>query len=124
MKLFLLTVVLATLTGGLAEASTYKYSACTNNNSKACTDARAAYAEHHNGKTPEQVNQHWYQGQRGHWNQQGKNWQWNNAEGDQWNQGKQGHWYQEKDGWRFRGDDGDTYSKGQGRWQWNRTKHD
>jgi hypothetical protein len=31
-------------------ANGYNYSACANSNSKACQNARAAYAEHHNGK--------------------------------------------------------------------------
>ena len=45
----------------------------------------------------------WYQGQRGHWNQDkdDKKWRWQGADNDQWYQGHPGHWYQEKEGWRF-----------------------
>jgi hypothetical protein len=131
MKIFVLTIVLAALTAGLATAGgsygqSYKYSACANNNSKECRDARDAFARHHNGQYPEQWNNEWYQGQQGRWNQQDNSWQWRGAEGDQWNQGRQGHWYQEHDGWQFRGDKGDEYRKGSNGWQWSgaRQKHD
>ncbi len=120
MKIFLLTIALAALTGGLAQAATgYKYSACANNNSKACQDARAAYAEHHGGKTPEQWNNQWYQGQRGRWSRNGGKWQWRGAQGDDSYQGHQGHWYQEHDGWQWHGDKGDQYRKGHNGWQWS-----
>jgi hypothetical protein len=127
MKIFLFTILLAALSGGLGRAAgsynqAYSYHACANNNSKACRDA---FARHHNGKSPEQWNQSWYQGQQGRWNQQGNNWEWNGAEGDQWNQGRQGHWYQERDGRQFRGDKGDQYRNGHNGWQWSsaRQKH-
>ena len=96
MKIFLLTIALAALTGGLATANSgYKYSACANNNSKACRDDRAAFARHHNGQTPEQWNNSWYQGQQGRWSQQ------NNS-------------------WRFHGEQGDEYQNGRNGWQWSR----
>jgi hypothetical protein len=130
MKIFLLTILLAALTGGLATAANYnqpyKYHACANNNSKECRDAREAFARHHNGQYPERWYQEWYQGQQGRWNQRSDKWQWEGAEGDQWFQGRQGHWYQERDGWQFRGDRGDEYRKGRNGWQWSgaRQKHD
>jgi hypothetical protein len=128
MKTFLFTIMLTTLAGGLALAAngygqSYGYSACANNNSKACNDARAAFASHHNGQTPDQYNRDWYQGQQGRWNQRGNNWQWNQAQGDQWYQGRQGHWYQENDGMRWRGDRGDEYGRGANGWQWSGARH-
>lgn len=131
MKKFLFIILLAVLSAGLAPvgraySQVYRYHACTNNNSKECRDAREAFARHHNGLTPEQWYQDYYQGQPGRWNQQGNNWQWQGAEGDEWYQGRQGHWYQERDGWQYRGDDGDDYRKGHKDWQWSRKrqKHD
>ena|ERR1039457_3094954 len=131
MKIFLFTILLAALTGGLASAQVRynqpcKVGACANNNSKECRDARNAFAEHHNGLYPEQWCNQWYQGQQGRWNQQGNNWQWEGAEGDQWYQGRQGHWFQERDGWQFRDDRDDVYRKGAKGWQWSgaRQKHD
>jgi hypothetical protein len=106
MKVFLFTILLAALTAGLTRAGGgYNYGGCANNNSKACRDARNAFAEHHSGQYPEQWNQEWYQGQRGRWKEQGDDWQWNGAQGDEWYQGQQGHWYQERDGWQWRGDE-------------------
>jgi hypothetical protein len=122
MKTFALAILFATLTGGIATAGynqDYRYSSCANNNSRACRDAREAFAGHHNGQSPEQWNNSWYQGQRGRWNQNGNNWRWSGAEGDQWNQGRQGHWYQEHDGMQFRSDKGDDYRNGRNGWQWS-----
>jgi len=95
MKIFLLTIALATLSGGLAIAGGgysrgERYQACANNNSKACRDARAAFAEHHNGQTPNQWNNSWYQGQQGRWNQNGSNWQWKGADGRDYRKGNNG----------------------------------
>src|SRR5579863_717800 len=53
-KVFVFTVMLAALSVGVASAAGYDYSRCANNNSKACTDARNAYAEHHGGVFPQQ----------------------------------------------------------------------
>src|SRR5579864_7800479 len=65
----------------------------------------------------------WYQGQQGHWQQQGNNWQWRGTQGDDWYQGRQGHWYQEHDGWQYRADDGDEYRQAPpNRWQGQRQK--
>lgn len=131
MKIFFFTILLAGLTAGLASAGggynqPYSHRRCANNNSKACQDARKAFAEHHNGIYPDQYFNQWYQGQQGRWNQNGNNWQWQHAEGDQYYQGRQGHWYQERNGWQFRGDDGDEYRKGNNGWAWSGTpqKHD
>lgn len=101
MKTFLLTVLLTAVTGGLASAGGgyngsgnsgrgYRYSACANNNSKACRDARDAFARHHNGQTPDQYNNTWYQGQQGRWDQNNNNWQWNGVNGDQYRNGHNG----------------------------------
>ena len=81
MKIFLLTLVLATLTGGLARAG-----ACDNSNSKACQDARAAFAEHHNVQGPNQ----WYQGHQGSWHQSGHEWQWRSSDGSRYRHGNTG----------------------------------
>jgi len=99
MKIFLLTIALATLTGGLALANGYNYGSCANSNSKACQDDRAAFARHHNGLSPDQWNNQYYQGQQGRWNQHGKDWRWEGARGDQ-------------------------YSKGHNGWEWNRAGRD
>lgn|ERR1700676_3421906 len=94
MKIFLLTLVLAGLTGGMAGAAgynqSYNYSGCANNNGKACRDARDAFARHHNGQSPNQWNNAWYQGQQGRWNQNGNNWQWRNVQGDEYRNGRNG----------------------------------
>jgi hypothetical protein len=99
MKIFLLTIALTTLTGGLALANSYNYSACANSNSKACQNDRAAFAEHHGGKSPEQYNNHWYQGKQGRWSQQGHDWRWDGVQGEK-------------------------YSKGHNGWGWSTAKHD
>ena len=116
MKTFLLTILLSAVTAalaGTAHAQGYPYRNCQHNNSKACQDARKAFAEHHNGLSPEQWFNSYYQGQPGRW-------AWENADGDDWYQGEQGHWYQEPEGWRFHGDDGDDYRKGNNGWGWIR----
>ncbi len=53
MKVFLFTLALAALSAGMANAG-WDYSRCANNNSRACTDARNAFASHHGGVFPEQ----------------------------------------------------------------------
>lgn len=112
MKIFVFTLLLAVLAGGSAHAQQrYPYRNCRHNNSKACQDARKAFAEHHNGIYPEQWFSENYQGQPGRW-------QWNNAEGDTWYQGLLGHWFQEREGPRFRADNGDEYRKGDKGWGW------
>jgi hypothetical protein len=90
MKIFLLTILLATMTGGAAMAAPYGYSSCANNNSKPCRDARDAFARHHNGLMPEQYNNSWYQGQQGRWNQNGNNWRWNSVDGREYRRGNSG----------------------------------
>lgn len=130
MKIFLSTILLAALTVGLARAENdhqpYNYRSCANNNSEACRNARDAFANQHDGQTPEQWNHDWYQGQQGRWNRKDNNWQWQGADGDDWYQGRQGHWYQEPEGWQWRGDQGDEYRKGRDGWQWSgmRQEHD
>ena len=95
MKIFLLTIALTAFTGGLALANSYNYSACAHSNSKACRDDRAAFARHHNGLSPEQYNNHWYQGQQGRWSQKGGDWRWDGIRGDQYSKGH--------DGWAWSG---------------------
>jgi hypothetical protein len=97
MKTFVLTVLLTALTGGIASAAGYGYSNCANNNSKACRDARAAFAEHHNGQAPERYYNQWYQGQQGRWNQKGGEWNWEGARGE-------------------------TYAKTHNGWQWGNAR--
>src|SRR5579862_1561382 len=58
MKAFLLAVALTALSAGVASAA--PWSRCFDNNSKACTDARNAFAEHHGGLFPEQYYNGWY----------------------------------------------------------------
>jgi hypothetical protein len=94
MKTFVLTILLTALTGGIACAAGYDYGSCAGNNGKACTDARNAFAEHHNGQYPERYYSQWYQGQQGRWNQQGSDWRWEGARGQ-------------------------SYAKGQNGWQWS-----
>ncbi len=93
MKIFLLTLALTALTGGYAMANNYQQThSCENVNTKACRDARAAYAEHHNGQSPEQFNNHWYQGKPGRWSQsdKNKNWRWDGANGEQYSKSEKG----------------------------------
>jgi len=92
MKTLFLTILLTALTGGIAGAA--GNGSCINNNSKACTDARNAFAEHHNGQYPERYYNQWYQGRQGRWNQQGSEWRWEGAKGE-------------------------SYAKGPNGWQWN-----
>jgi hypothetical protein len=90
MKTFVLTVLLTAMIGGIAAAAGYNYSNCANSNSKACMDARAAFAEHHNGQQPERYYDQWYQGRQGRWNQKGSDWSWEGARGDTYTKGHQG----------------------------------
>jgi hypothetical protein len=94
MKRFVVTTVLAALTIGWSAAAYaqpyYRYSTCVNNNSKACRDARDAFAGHHNGQYPEQWYGHWYQGQQGRWNQVDNNWRWEGMDGDEYGNGPKG----------------------------------
>ena len=90
MKIFLLTLALSAFAGGLAMAHSYNYAGCANSNSRTCQNDRAAFAEHHNGQSPEQWNSHWYQGQQGRWSQRGNNWQWSGIRGDQYSKGHNG----------------------------------
>ena len=96
MKRFLCTMALATLFAipvSYGRASAFGYSACANNNSRHCQEARAAFAEHHGGVYPEQYYNHWYQG-------------------------RQGRWGQANNQWRYEGMDGDEYRREHNRWEW------
>jgi hypothetical protein len=57
---------------------------CAQSDSKHCQDARRAFAQHHNGLSPQQWDNQYYQGHRGRWQQQGKNWQWEGSNGEQY----------------------------------------
>jgi hypothetical protein len=52
-KTFLFAIMLAGMTAGFATQAS-AYDACAGNNSRACTNARNAYAEHHGGVFPGQ----------------------------------------------------------------------
>jgi len=88
MKTFLFAAALTVLSAGAASAR--GYSACINNNSKACRDARAAFAEHHNGQFPEQYYNSWYGGRQGRWNQRNNQWRWEGIDGDNYSKGRHG----------------------------------
>ena len=91
MKTFLFAITLAALSAGLAGTGyAQAYSACVGNNSKACTDARNAFAEHHGGVYPEQYYNHWYQGRPGRWAQQSNAWRWDGMDGDRYSKGRHG----------------------------------
>ena len=80
MKKFLFALALGTLTAGLAGTS--MAAGCAGNNSRACRDARAAFAEHHNGQYPQQYYNQWYSGRQGRWNQEHNNWRWEGMNGE------------------------------------------
>jgi hypothetical protein len=69
MKIFVFTIMLATLTAGFASRAS-AYDACAGNYSQACTDDRNAYAEHHGGQYPGQA----YDNSRGRYNNRRGNW--------------------------------------------------
>jgi hypothetical protein len=98
-KKILLVVFFAALSAGVAGTGYAQYGACVNNNSKACVDARNAFAEHHGGQYPQQYYNHYYQGRPGRWSQQNNNWRWE-------------------------GMDGDEYSRGDRGWEWKHHKHE
>jgi len=64
-KVFLFTLALAALSAGMANAG-WDYSRCANNNSRACTDARNAFASHHGGVFPEQYSMNHHGGHHYH----------------------------------------------------------
>ena len=100
MKKFLFTIVFAAVAAGFAgNGFAQPYGACVNNPSKACRDARNAFARHHGGVYPEQYFNNYYQG-------------------------RQGRWYQQNDDWRYEGMDGDDYYRGDHGWEWKHHKHE
>lgn len=54
MKVLVFSLMLAGLMGLVRPAASYAYDNCINNNSRACVDARNAFAEHHGGVYPGQ----------------------------------------------------------------------
>ena len=71
MKVLMFTIVLAALTAGMATAGGgygYGYQGCANNNSRACRDARDAFARHHGGNYPRQYQNHAYNNGGRYWN--------------------------------------------------------
>jgi hypothetical protein len=100
MKIFLYATFIVALSAGLAQAQYYGYGGgCANNNSKACRDARNAFAEHHGGRYPDQVYNQWYQGRQGRWNQEQNNW-----------------WYE--------GMNGEQYRRNHDNWEWRHEEHE
>jgi hypothetical protein len=94
MKPFLFAVLLGTLSFGLvgvSQADPWSYHACAHNNSKNCRDARAAFAEHHNGMEPDQWYNHWYEGNQGRWNRANDDWRWEGINGDEYRRDHD-HW--------------------------------
>ena len=95
MKVFVLTILLAALSAGIGYAQ--PYGACVNNNSKACVDARNAFARHHGGVYPQQYYNQWYAGNQGRWNQQDNDWRWEGMNGDEYRRGDRGwEWRHER----------------------------
>lgn len=77
--------------GLLVTGSSYaQYSNCADSNSKACVDARNAFAEHHGGAFPEQYYNSWYAGNQGRWNQENNDWRWEGVNGDEYGKGDRG----------------------------------
>ena len=99
MKKVLLTIVFAALSAGVAQTGYAQYGSCVNNPSKACVDARNAFARHHGGVYPEQYFNQYYQGRQGRWNQTNND-------------------------WRYEDMDGDEYYRGDRGWEWKHDKHD
>jgi hypothetical protein len=89
MKKLLLSLVFVAFTAGIASAQVP--GGCIGNNSRACVDARNAFAEHHGGVFPGQ----YYQGYAGRWARNGNE-------------------------WRFRSNDGREYYHGHDGWAWRR----
>ncbi len=82
MKVLFLTLLVAALSGGIASAG----GNCVGNNSEACRNARAAFAEHHGGAYPNQ----WFQGHQGRWARNGNNWRWRSNDGGEYWRGNHG----------------------------------
>jgi hypothetical protein len=91
MKTVLSAILFAALSAGLAGTGfAQRYSACANNNSPACVEARNAFASHHGGAFPEQYYNHWYAGNQGRWYQQNNDWRWEGMNGDRYERGDRG----------------------------------
>lgn len=96
MKKLLSAILLTAVSLGIAGTSFAQgYGACWGNNSKACQDARNAFAEHHGGRFPEQYYNSYYGG-------------------------NPGRWYQENNAWRWEGVNGDRYYSGPKGWEWHK----
>jgi hypothetical protein len=89
MKTFLSAIMFA-LSVGLAQTSHAQWGSCVNNNSRACVNARNAFAEHHGGQYPGNYYNHWYQGNQGRWTQEHSNWRWEGMNSDQYSKGAHG----------------------------------
>jgi len=91
MKTFVFAILLAALSAGLATSGYAQgYSACANNNSKACVDARNAFARHHGGVYPGEYYNHWFQGNQGRWTRVNNDWRWEGMNGDRYWRGAHG----------------------------------
>jgi len=88
MKTLIFTVMLAALTAGFAQAGGYGYQSCANSNSKACRDARDAFARHHGGAYPQQYQNHAYNNYNNYNNNRGY---WNDHDGDRGHERRHEH---------------------------------
>jgi hypothetical protein len=97
MKKILLSLLLGAMTIGIGGSSAQAFWGrhhCADSNSKACRDAREAFAKHHNGVYPGQYYNEWYAGRQGRWHQRDRDWRWEGMDGDDY--------YRTRDhGWRW-----------------------
>ena len=92
MKTLLFAISFAALSAGMSGVgyAQYRYSACANSNSRACINARNAFARHHGGVYPERYYNHWYQGDQGRWSRVNNDWRWERMDGDEYWRGAHG----------------------------------
>jgi hypothetical protein len=98
MKIFLGAIFLSFVSFLIPAAGHAQSYGCIGNNSRACVEARNAFAEHHGGMYPDQYYNAWYGGNRG-------------------------RWYQQINDWRWEGVNGDRYWRDHDRWEWHRWHH-
>ena len=84
MKKLLLSLAFVAFTSTIAAAQVA--GGCYGNNSKACVDARNAFAEHHGGMYPGD----YFQGGQGRWMQYGNEWRWRGVDGREYFHGPNG----------------------------------
>ena len=97
MKKLFLALALGTLTAGIAGPSFA--GSCAGVNTKACRDAREAFAEHHGGVYPQQYYNQWYNGRQGRWAQRDRDWRWEGMNGnDYWREKNEWKWHKRDHG--------------------------